>query len=65
MWGGTVLGIHARMSRPVNWDQIGYVNTIPEIPLNPDCHVLSLGDSGFLHFFRVVSSDYGKPRIPY
>ena len=22
----------------------------------------SLGDSGFLQFFRVVSSDYGKPR---
>ena len=27
-----------------------------------DCQVLSLGHSGFLHFFRVVSSDYGKPR---
>ena len=24
--------------------------------------LLSLGDSGFLQFFRVVSSDYGKPR---
>ena len=22
---------------------------------------MSLGDSGFLHFFRVVSNDYGKP----
>ncbi len=31
--------------------------------INPkDCQVLSLGDSGFLQFFRVVSSDYGKPR---
>ena len=25
--------------------------------------MLSLGDAGFLHFLRVVSSDYGKPRI--
>ena len=32
--------------------------------INPkDCQVLSLGDSGFLQFFRVVSSDYGKPRF--
>ena len=31
--------------------------------INPkDCQVLSLGDSGFLQLFRVVSSDYGKPR---
>ena len=31
--------------------------------INPkDCQVLSLGDSGFLQFFSVVSSDYGKPR---
>ena len=30
--------------------------------INPkDCQVLSLGDSGFLHFLRVVSIDYGKP----
>ena len=27
-----------------------------------DCQVLSVGDSGFLLFSRVVSSDYGKPR---
>ena len=27
-----------------------------------DCQVLSLGDTGFLQFFRVVSRDYGKPR---
>ncbi len=26
-----------------------------------DCQVLSLGDSGFLQYFKVVSSDYGKP----
>ncbi len=32
--------------------------------INPkDCQVLSLGDSGFLQFFLVVSSDYGKPRF--
>ena len=31
--------------------------------INPkDWQVLSLGDAGFLQFFRVVSSDYGKPR---
>ena len=31
--------------------------------INPkDCQVLSLSDSGFLQFFRVVSSDYGKTR---
>ncbi len=29
---------------------------------NKDCQILSLGDSGFLQFFRVVSSDSGKPR---
>ena len=32
--------------------------------INPkDWQVLSLGDVGFLQFFRVVLSDYGKPRI--
>ena len=32
--------------------------------INPkDWQVLSLGDAAFLQFFRVVSSDYGKPRI--
>ena len=32
--------------------------------INPkDCQVLSLGDLGFFQFFRVVSSDYGKPRL--
>ena len=31
--------------------------------INPeDWQVSSLGDAGFLQFFRVVSSDYGKPR---
>ena len=31
--------------------------------INPkDCQVLSLGDLGFLQIFRVVSSDYSKPR---
>ena len=28
-----------------------------------DLQVLSLGDVGFLLFFRVVSGDYGKPGI--
>ena len=28
-----------------------------------DWQVLSLGDAGFLLFFRVVSADYGKPWI--
>ena len=34
--------------------------------INPkNCQVLSLGDSGFLQFFRVVSRDSGKPRDPW
>ena len=40
------------------------ISTLLHDKINPkDCQVLSLGDSGFLRFFRVVSSDYGKPRI--
>ena len=40
------------------------ISTLLHDKINPkDCQVLPLGDSGFLHFFRVVSSDYGKPRI--
>ena len=32
--------------------------------INPkNCEVLSLGDSGFLQFFRVVSREYGKLRF--
>ena len=39
------------------------ISTLLHDKINPkDCQVLSLGDSGFLQFFRVVSSDYGKPR---
>ncbi len=38
-------------------------STLLHDKINPkDCQVLSLDDSGFLQFFRVVSSDYGKPR---
>ena len=40
------------------------INTWLHDKINPkDCQVLSLGDSGFLQIFRVVSSDYGKPRV--
>ena len=39
------------------------ISTVWHDKINPkDCQVLSLGDSRFLQFFRVVSSDYGKPR---
>ena len=39
------------------------ISTLFYDTINPkDCQALSLGDSGFLQFFRVVSSDYGKPR---
>ncbi len=40
------------------------ISTLLHDKINPkNCQVLSLGDSGFLHFFRVVSRDYGKPRV--
>ena len=40
------------------------IRTLLDGKINPkDWQVLSLGDAGFLQFFRVVSSDYGKPRI--
>ena len=39
------------------------ISTLLHDRINPkDCQVLSLGDSGFLQFFRVVSRDYGTPR---
>ena len=39
------------------------ISTLLPGRINPkDCQVLSLGDTGFLQFFRVVSRDYGKPR---
>ena len=39
------------------------ISTLLHDRINPkDCQVLSLGDTGFLQFFRVVSWDYGKPR---
>ena len=48
------------------WDCISgsTISTLLHDRINPkDCQVLSLGDTGFLQFFRVVSRDYGKPRI--
>ena len=40
------------------------IRTLLHDKINPkDCQVLSLGDTGFLQFFRVVSRDYGKPRV--
>ena len=37
--------------------------TVTMDKINPgDCQVLSLGNSELLQHFRVVSSDYGKPR---
>ena len=42
------------------------ISTLFHDKINPkDCQVLSLGDSGFLQFFRVVSSDYGTPRVSF
>ena len=39
------------------------ISTLLHDRINPkNCQVLSLGDIGFLQFFRVVSRDYGKPR---
>ena len=36
------------------------ISTLLHDKINPkDCQVLSLGDSGFLQFFRVVSRDHG------
>ena len=41
------------------------ISTLLHGKINPkDWQVLSLGDAGFLQFFRVVSSHYGKPRLP-
>ena len=46
------------------WENAGStISTLLHDRINPkDCQVLSLGDTGFLQFFRVVSRDYGKPR---
>ena len=41
-----------------------YAPTVTMDKIKPkDCQILSLGDSGFLQFSRVVSSDYGKPGL--
>ena len=40
------------------------ISTLLHDKINPkNFQVLSLGDTGFLQFFRVVSRDYGKPRF--
>ena len=45
------------------WCGVHHKHLVTMDRINPkDCQVLSLGDSGFLQFLRVVSSDYGKPR---
>ena len=42
------------------------ISTLLHDKINPkNFQVLSLGDTGFLQFFRVVSRDYGKPRLGY
>ena len=39
------------------------ISTLLHDKINPKkFQVLSLGDTGFLQFFRVVLRDYGKPR---
>ena len=44
--------------------RVHHKNRMLHEKINPkDWQVLSLGDVGFLQFFRVVLSDYGKPRI--
>ena len=48
----------------LGWFSGSTISTLLHDKINPkDRQVLSLGDSGFLQFFRVVSSDYGKPRF--
>ena len=57
---GRCLGWNTKLSRN---DTGSTISTLLHDRINPkDCQVLSLGDTGFLHFFRVVSRDYGKPR---
>ena len=42
------------------------ISTLLHDKINPkDRQVLFLGDSEFIHFFWVVSSDYGNPRYPF
>ena len=42
------------------------ISTLLHDKINPKKFlVLSLGDTGFLQFFRVVSRDYGKPRVSF
>ncbi len=49
----------------IGWECTGStISTLLHDRINPkDCQVLFLGDTGFLQFFRVVSRDYGKPRL--
>ena len=53
--------------RCISYSKWGYsgstISTLLHDRINPkNCQVLSLGDTGFPQFFRVVSRDYGKPR---
>ena len=58
----TSSGVRLKIFEPQKFG-VHHVRTLLHDKINPkDCQVLSLGDSGFLQFFRVVSSDYGKPR---
>ena len=55
------LGPHTSMGPVVGTGST--ISTLLHDKINPkNCQVLSLGDTGFLQFFRVVSRDYGKPR---
>ena len=57
------VGRFGKRSRLGKGDTGSTISTLLHDKINPkDCQVLSLGDSGFLQFFRVVSRDYGKPR---
>ena len=49
----------------LGWIPGSTIRTLLHGKINPkDWQVLSLGDVGFLLFFRVVSGDYGEPWIP-
>ena len=49
------------------WRPGSNISTLLHDKIKPkDCQVFqTLGDSGFLQFLRVVSNDYGKPRITF
>ena len=58
-----IAGEDFRFFCPFLFETGSTISTLLHDRINPkDCQVLSLGDTGFLQFFRVVSRDYGKPR---